>query len=188
MSIYRDDKRGVRQVLDIGQYEGGDVVTCGTCGRSWDDAVATSATPAPSARCPFEYSHVDADEVLTHYVAAALWTSHHYESEQDDNPVPMDSVKDADDIADEARAEMRADVEAFLQGAHPDALAYWSAQLGDAQIGHDFWLTRNRHGAGFWDRFGAGEGAEYGRMLTDDAHAYGDSELYVGDDGRVYVN
>ncbi len=34
-----------------------DVVTCGTCGRSWDDAISTSMTPAPSARCPFEYYH-----------------------------------------------------------------------------------------------------------------------------------
>lgn len=35
-----------------------DVVTCGTCNLSWDDAVPTSWTPAPSARCPFEYFHV----------------------------------------------------------------------------------------------------------------------------------
>lgn len=34
-----------------------DRATCGTCGRSWDDAVITSYTPAPSARCPFEYFH-----------------------------------------------------------------------------------------------------------------------------------
>lgn len=33
------------------------LATCGTCGRSWDDAVVTSMTPAPSARCPFEYYH-----------------------------------------------------------------------------------------------------------------------------------
>ena len=33
------------------------MVTCGTCGRSWDDAVVTSMTPAPSARCPFESFH-----------------------------------------------------------------------------------------------------------------------------------
>ena len=35
----------------------GDPVTCGDCGRTWDDAIATSYTPAPSARCPFEYFH-----------------------------------------------------------------------------------------------------------------------------------
>jgi hypothetical protein len=34
-----------------------DRVTCGTCGLSWDDAIATTWTPAPSGRCPFEYFH-----------------------------------------------------------------------------------------------------------------------------------
>ena len=33
------------------------VSTCGTCGRSWDNAVSTELTPTPSARCPFEYDH-----------------------------------------------------------------------------------------------------------------------------------
>ena len=33
--------------------------TCGTCGRTWDDSIITSMTPAPSARCPFEYYHDD---------------------------------------------------------------------------------------------------------------------------------
>lgn len=30
---------------------------CGECGLSWNDALITSWTPAPSARCPFEYEH-----------------------------------------------------------------------------------------------------------------------------------
>lgn len=34
-----------------------EVVTCGTCGRSWNDAAVSDVTPAPSARCPFEYEH-----------------------------------------------------------------------------------------------------------------------------------
>ena len=33
--------------------------TCGSCGRTWDDAIVTGVTPAPSARCPFEYRHSD---------------------------------------------------------------------------------------------------------------------------------
>jgi hypothetical protein len=33
------------------------VATCGACGFSWDDAISTSFTPAPSARCPNEYNH-----------------------------------------------------------------------------------------------------------------------------------
>lgn len=33
------------------------IATCGECGRSWDDSIVTSMTPAPSARCPFEAFH-----------------------------------------------------------------------------------------------------------------------------------
>lgn len=35
-----------------------DVVTCGSCGRSWNNAASSSLTPAPSGRCPFEYEGV----------------------------------------------------------------------------------------------------------------------------------
>lgn len=49
------------QPLQAGQ-EAKDRATCGTCGLSWDDAISTSMTPAPSARCPFEGFHIYADE------------------------------------------------------------------------------------------------------------------------------
>lgn len=32
---------------------------CCTCFLFWDDAIVTSMTPAPSARCPFENFHDD---------------------------------------------------------------------------------------------------------------------------------
>ena len=54
-----------------------DLTTCGTCGRSWDDAVITGMTPAPSARCPFEYYHDYDDDDDDGYYAmrkgAAQW-------------------------------------------------------------------------------------------------------------------
>lgn len=34
-----------------------DRAMCLTCGLSWDDGITTAITPAPSARCPFEYYH-----------------------------------------------------------------------------------------------------------------------------------
>lgn len=37
------------------------IATCGTCGLSWDDSIATSYTPTPAARCPFESFHDDGD-------------------------------------------------------------------------------------------------------------------------------
>ena len=33
------------------------VATCGTCGRSWNDAEVSDWTPAPAGRCPFEDEH-----------------------------------------------------------------------------------------------------------------------------------
>ena len=34
-----------------------DIMTCGTCGRSWNDAASSQWTPVPAGRCPFEYEH-----------------------------------------------------------------------------------------------------------------------------------
>lgn len=39
-----------------------DPVTCGHCHLTWDDAIPTQWTPAPSARCPFEYFHLYPEE------------------------------------------------------------------------------------------------------------------------------
>lgn len=48
---------------------------------------------------------------------------------------------------------------------------------------HDFILTRNRHGAGFWD---GDWHRPWGDQLTALAHDFSEVELYVGDDGIVY--
>jgi hypothetical protein len=59
--VANTDRRGVVEVLDAQRYAeshpNADLATCGACGRTWDDAVVTSWTPVPSARCPFEYEH-----------------------------------------------------------------------------------------------------------------------------------
>jgi hypothetical protein len=47
--------------------------TCGTCGTSWDDDICTSSTPAPSARCPFEFFHEDEDAALNAAAAFVDW-------------------------------------------------------------------------------------------------------------------
>lgn len=52
-----------------------------------------------------------------------------------------------------------------------------------AYMGYDFWLTRNGHGAGFWDR-GLGD---LGTELTKAAKVYGEVYVYLGDDELVYV-
>ena len=40
-----------------------EIATCGTCGKSWNDALITGSTPAPSGRCPYESSHDEIEEL-----------------------------------------------------------------------------------------------------------------------------
>jgi hypothetical protein len=48
-------------------------------------------------------------------------------------------------------------------------------------------LTRNGHGAGFWNRFyGDQPATKLGRALSDAAKVYGSCDLYIGDDGQIY--
>jgi hypothetical protein len=47
---------------------------------------------------------------------------------------------------------------------------------------HEFYLTRNRHGAGFWD----GDWDELGDKLTEICHEMKESQLYIGDDNMAY--
>lgn len=68
-----------------------------------------------------------------------------------------------------------------------DACGRYGYDRGKA--GHDFWLTRNHHGAGFWDRTvlsNDGASDDLGERLTELAHQAGECSLYQGDDGLLY--
>ena len=113
---------------------------------------------------------VKLDEFTQAYVECAMWA-------ETDGEEPLDRHFTIDDIAPESLAAMVADCARF-QRENAD-------RVGDCtkQAGHDFWLTRNHHGAGFWD----GDWPEGdGEALTEAARAFGWCELYVGDDGRIY--
>lgn len=79
-------------------------------------------------------------------------------------PVPTDSGDDSwgyldnglYDWSDAARESMRETVDAFMSDDRVSRLFDLLTALGvpftPEQIGHDFILTANGHGAGFWDR------------------------------------
>ena len=119
------------------------------------------------------------DAVTEQYLVTALWSS------TDDDGEPLDSDFGVVDFAPVALAQARTDVSDFL-AYNADLIAQAKSlqpDYDDTNVAHDFWLTRNRHGAGFWDR---GLGA-VGDELTANAHAHGSVDLYVGDDGKVYI-
>lgn len=80
----------------------------------------------------------------------------------------------------EAIEQARADCEDF-QVTNADDLEKYQEETGYTG-GNDFWLTRNGHGAGFWDR-GLGE---IGDKLTKNAKPYSSVDAYKGDDGLLY--
>ena len=116
------------------------------------------------------------------YVTAALWSS---TDESDENGGdPLDKNYTAQDIAPETLAQMRIDCEQFTARYSNEITRakQIDESYTDGHAGHDFWLTRNGHGAGFWDR----ELGVIGDTLTLAVEAFGEYNLYVGDNGEIY--
>jgi len=117
------------------------------------------------------------DPFVSAYLEAALWSSND-NSDPETGGEPLDQNFGIEDIAPESIEKAKADCAAFRQQAG-DLLN----EIDDEQAGHDFWLTRCGHGAGFWDR-GLGD---VGEKLSDIARAFGNCDAIVGDDGNVYL-
>jgi len=126
------------------------------------------------------------DDFTRAYMECALWTS-------TDGDVNLDDNHDITDIAPETLGKMIADCQRF-QTEYSAALkmAYHLYKLpADGETtpqdmaGHDFWLTRNGHGAGFWDR-GLGEHGEVLSKACGWRSSYPEIDLYIGDDGKIY--
>jgi len=121
------------------------------------------------------------EKILAAYVECALWSSTDYDTDE-----PLDKKYTADNVDKKTLAAMRTDIVDFV-AANANWLDIDNLNTGarvdlHRQIGHDFWLTRNGHGAGFWD----GQWWESaGRALTEASKIYGTVDLYVCK-GKVY--
>ena len=120
------------------------------------------------------------DKFLASYIETALWSS------TDDSGEPLYSSKYCDaELSSNTLAIFKDDCRRFEMELHK-----LLAPLDDLVIrsmpdhfAHDFWLTRNHHGAGFWD----GDYPEpIATQLTNLAHSFGECNLYVGDDHLMH--
>lgn len=109
----------------------------------------------------------DLEAFIDGYVHTLLWTGWVVDGEE----VTADDLRDSAGLmSEETLASVRRDCEDFWtcnQGLLKD-LDPWCC-------GSDFLLTRNRHGAGFWDR-GLGK---LGEELTEMSHPYGETNAYL---------
>ena len=132
------------------------------------------------------------ETITKHYLIALLWTML-----GDDNcENPGDSIA-LQDLPQETIQQATNDVVAFVEscgvlfdqamacydngyGRHPDAAS------AEAAFGHDLALTRNGHGVGFWARESEGLPRALGEALTRVCEGFGERNLYIVDNGRVY--
>lgn len=124
---------------------------------------------------------VDLDVFCHAYIEAALWSSAY----GDDGESNLDDGKH--ELAEVTKHIMRENCRLFLtlHGTHIRYEACKAPGAGgfEAKAGHDFWLTRCGHGAGFWD----GDWTEpNASALTVACKHFGNVDLYIGDDGFIY--
>jgi len=124
-----------------------------------------------------------ADAFVRSYVQTALWSSN--DESTPEGGYPLDANYD---LSEEAFETCIADCARFQkEAAQALSTVNCKRESGttlDEQVAHDFWLTRNGHGAGFWD----GDYSEpEASKLTELSEDFGEVNIYVGDDGKLYT-
>jgi len=121
-------------------------------------------------------------KVVSAFIDALLW------SECDENSEPFDENYSARDLSADTVATICADCAEFLRLCDAANLSDFDTlalrhnnSASIVNVGYDFCLTRNEHGAGFWD----GDW-DKGDELTAIAQTFPPISLYLGDDGAVY--
>jgi hypothetical protein len=118
------------------------------------------------------------------YIEALLFSSNDESNDQGGDP--LDKNYGPEDFSPEARAKIDADCKAFYD-AHghlfTDENCKYKGCTPDEYAGHDFWLTRQGHGCGFWDGDWAEDAAE---TLDKACKALGELYPCVGDDGQIH--
>jgi len=127
------------------------------------------------------------DEFTRAYIAAALWSTQD-DSDPETGGDFLDLNYGIEDVAPESLLSIAIDCALFQldYGVAIDSVERVRGALcGNREsAGHDFWLTRCGHGAGFWD----GDWVEpAATILTDASTAAGESVPYVGLGGAIHL-
>lgn len=119
-------------------------------------------------------------DCLQAYLSCLIWTGLNWADATGPNrdPRQLDETHDVDDIPADVVTELSDELQDFLRSNWADVEA-----MDPEQVGHDFCLSRNGHGTGFWDR---GNG-DLGDRLHKAAKVYGSCDLDVGDDRVLYL-
>ena len=113
------------------------------------------------------------DRFFNAYLEASVWSS----TDDDGEPIGRLDL----DVSEETKAKMRVDCDKFYDDTkHLITDENCLTRLYcDEQAGHDFWLTRNGHGVGFWET--SDWAAVAGEQLDNASRAFGEYYLFAQD-------
>ena len=122
---------------------------------------------------------------MDNYLECAIWTEEERLKEENTEGYEgeiKNIIPDADlnihNFSDNSKIKAYEDIKLFLKYAGNAVDG-----IDEEQLGHDIWLSRNGHGAGFFDR---GYDDKIEKILMDSAHKIGSADIYLGDDGLLY--
>jgi hypothetical protein len=128
----------------------------------------------------------DLDPFTLAYLECILWAETD-NSDENTGGNPLDQNYDFYDFDYDSLVRAVDECRRFQEENATDLARYNHPQWSAAELGgHDFWLTRNGHGCGFWDRTDCLP-EEARDRLTAAAEKYGNRDITVGDDGNVYI-
>lgn len=109
------------------------------------------------------------------YLETVLWCEN-----EEETGFPLNKNYGLQDVDEESYREAERELSIFL--GIVNVLELGSENSKD-QIVHDFYLTRNGHGAGFFD----GDYPKTGETLGKIAQVFGEQYWFVNDDGKIYL-
>lgn len=163
--------------------------------ETWEDALERQLDYARSNVCleiPNDLGgpYMETPEMVSPAVKSYLETG--LFSTTNEDGLPYRESHTADSFQKDSIASATEDVKLMLVAAqslfidHPAAKLIWPTPEA---LGEDFWLTRNRHGAGFWDKVCGGHPAqEFGRKMTEFAHTCGSIDIIEQGDGTLALS
>lgn len=137
----------------------------------------------------------DPDQIVNGYLESVIWTDGDdlIAQNEDDGEygiIDYELTFNVDDFDDDAIFQVRLDVVKLISLVNPrlkEEGLILGVDIKEDVFGHDFWLTRNNHGSGFWDRTEL-YGKDLGNWINDVVHKnFKEQHIYVKDQ-KIHID
>lgn len=128
----------------------------------------------------------DNNPFLKGYITALLWSE--TDNSTPSGGEPLDKNYDSSDIDVQSLEKIKRDCDDFVKNNESNIELAYGTNIEHA--GHDFILSRNGHGTGFFDHDNPDNDPAIEKALNElqaTARKMGECNAYVGDDGKIHV-